>query len=139
MEDFSQYTIKDYSHWSVQIHLDQSYLGRCVIWCRRADAGDLADTTPDEQSELFEILKDVRTALSTVFQAEWFNYSFLGNETRHLHGHLLPRYSSPREFAGVTFTDERWGHNPYRGAKREFETTPATLEAIKARLKEALG
>jgi len=56
-------------------------LGRCVIWCKREDALDLTDATPEEQSELFLILRDLKEATKKAFQPDWFNYSFLGNET----------------------------------------------------------
>ena len=59
MEDFSRHKIKDYKYWTVSLHGNQAYLGRCVIWCKREDALDLADATPEEQKErLMERLKD---------------------------------------------------------------------------------
>ncbi|MDP2665092.1 MAG: HIT domain-containing protein [bacterium] len=136
MEDYSKYLIKDFAHWSVSVHQNQSYLGRCIVWCKREDALDLADATREEREELFAILGQLREATKRAFQADWFNYAFLGNETRHLHGHFIPRYSSPREFEGVTFTDERWGKN-YR-TDHNFVTPPAVLEAVKLKLKNEL-
>lgn len=138
MEDFSKYAIKDYKYWQVQIHPDQSHLGRCVIWCLRKEAEDLAGATPEEQTELFQILKDLCSAITQAFQANWFNYSFLGNKSHHLHGHFIPRYESPREFAGITFTDEQWGHNPYKGPKKDFVTSPELLEQVQTKLKKVL-
>ena len=139
MEDYSRFTVKDYEFWSVQVHQDQSYLGRCVIWCKRRDAEDLADANENEQQELFKVLQDIRKATKSAFNAEWLNYSFLGNEARHLHGHFIPRYSSPREFNGIVFTDEQWGKNPYKGKKKDFTTTPEMLEAVRLKLTEVLG
>jgi diadenosine tetraphosphate (Ap4A) HIT family hydrolase len=139
MEDYSHLTVKDYKFWSVQVHQNQSYLGRCVIWCIREDAEDLADANPGEQEELFKVLQDVRKAAMKAFGAEWFNYSFLGNETRHLHGHFIPRYSSPQVFEDVTFTDEQWGKNPHKGEKKDFIASPELLESIRLKLKESLG
>ncbi len=133
-----QTQIRNYQHWILQIHTDQSYLGRCVIWCRRENVNDLADASLEEQIELFVILKDIRSALIKAFEAEWFNYTFLGNETRHLHCHVIPRYSSPRQFEGLIFTDEQWGHNPYKGIKKDFVTTPELLKYIKDKLIENL-
>ena len=54
MEHFSKYKIRDYKYWSISLHPNQGYLGRCVIWCKRGDALDLADATQEEQVELFE-------------------------------------------------------------------------------------
>ncbi len=137
MSDFSKYKIKAYNHWGVYIHENQGYLGRCVLWCEREDALDLADATPEEQKELFTVLKELREASQKSFNPDWFNYAFLGNETRHLHGHFIPRYSSEKEFAGIVFKDERWGHN-YR-TDYDFKTPEEVLEKIRLKIKENLS
>ena len=104
--------VKEYRYWTVYVNEDQGFLGRCVIWCKREDALDLALSTPEEQKELFEILPAVRTALVKAFGATWFNYSFLGNLDRHLHCHLFPRYQVPVTFKGVVFKDLDYTKNP---------------------------
>lgn len=111
MEDFSKYIIKEYKYWEVSIKINQTYLGSCIIWCKRENALDLTDATKEEREELFLILKKVKEELTKIFQPNWFNYSFLGNETRHLHCHLIPRYSESREFEGVKFEDKLFGRN----------------------------
>lgn len=136
MTDYSKFLVKDYTHWLVNVHENQGYLGRCIVWCKREDALDLADATEAEQKELITILGELREATKRAFQADWFNYAFLGNGTRHLHGHFVPRYSASREFEGVTFTDERWGHN-YR-TDHDFVTPPEVLEAVRIKLKDEL-
>lgn len=136
MSDFSQYIVADYTYWYIAVHPNQGYLGRCIVWCKRKDAVDLADATVKEQKELFMILQKLREASQRAFQPDWFNYAFLGNETRHLHGHFIPRYSSSRQFKGKNFTDERWGHNWQ--TDKSFEVTPKIWEAVRLRLKENL-
>ncbi len=136
VEDYSKNLIRDYTYWTVYAHKNQGYLGRCVVWCKREDAIDLADATEEEQKELAVILKDLRSAIQQAFQADWMNYAFLGNATRHLHGHVIPRYSSIREFEGITFTDEKWGHN-YK-TDHNFVTQPEVLEAVKLKLQKEL-
>ena len=134
--DYSKFLVKEYKYWTVSVHQNQSYLGRCVVWCKREDATDLADAIKEEQEELFIVLKDLREATKRAFKTDWFNYAFLGNEMRHLHGHFIPRYSSPRVFKGVIFDDERWGNN-YR-TNHEFITPPEVLEEIRLVLKKEL-
>lgn len=136
MNDFSKYKIKDYKNWSVFIHQNQGYLGRCVIWCNREDALDLTDANLEEREELFIILNDLRGALKKAFQPDWFNYSFLGNETRHLHCHFIPRYREKREFGGMVFLDKLWGHN-YRSDKN-FSAPDELLEKIRLKIKESV-
>jgi diadenosine tetraphosphate (Ap4A) HIT family hydrolase len=136
-KDYSQFLIKEHKYWLVNIHENQGYLGRCVVWCKRSDALDLADATKEEQEELFEILKKLRKALRDLFQPNWFNYAFLGNETRHLHCHFIPRYAKRRVLMGISFEDKLYGHN-YE-TDHSFITPEPLLSEIKSLLKKALG
>jgi diadenosine tetraphosphate (Ap4A) HIT family hydrolase len=135
-EDFLKNLIKEYKHWSIYVHPNQGYLGRCVVWCKREDALDLTDTIPEEQSELFLVLRDLKEATKKVFQPDWFNYSFLGNETRHLHGYFIPRYAKPKIFMNMVFEDKFYGHN-YK-TDHTFVISESLLNAIRDKLKEAL-
>lgn len=132
-----KHKIKDYKYWSIYINHTQDYLGRCVIWCKREDALDLADATTEEQGELFIVLSNLREALKRAFQPDWFNYSFLGNITRHLHAHFIPRYKSERNFNGTTFLDERWGHN-YR-TDPNFKISEDLVEEIRKKIQAELN
>lgn len=136
-EDFSKNLVKEYSHWGVYVHDNQGYLGRCVVWCKREDAFDMTDATEDEQKEIFLVLKDLQRASKDCFNPNWFNYAFLGNETRHLHGHFIPRYKEPKTFMDVTFEDKLWGHN-YR-TDHSFVTSEELLQEVKNRLKTSIG
>ena len=118
-QDFSKNLVKGYSYWEVYVSDNQQYLGRCTIWCKRTDALDLAEATAEEQVELFLILSSLRRAAAQLFSADWFNYAFLGNETRHLHGHFIPRYETPRHFGGLIFEDHHYGRN-YRSELDNF-------------------
>ena len=133
---FDYLTIKDYKYWTLQVACNQSYLGRCIIWCKRDDAIDLSDMSPEESSELVEILKNLKEAEGKSFGASWFNYSFLGNGTRHLHCHFVPRYQNPVEFSGTIFKDELWGNN--FKTDPNFETTDELREAVRLELKKYL-
>jgi len=135
-EDFLKNLIKEYRYWAIYVHYNQGYLGRCVIWCKREDALDLTDATPEEQSELFLVLRDLKEATEKVFQPDWFNYSFLGNETQHLHGHFVPRYAKPKTFMGIVFEDRLYGHN-YK-TDHNFVTSEELLSVVRNKLKEAL-
>jgi diadenosine tetraphosphate (Ap4A) HIT family hydrolase len=134
---YLKYLVKEYKHWSVQVHSNQGYLGRCIIWCKREDALDLAGATEDEQKEFFVILNELKKAATRVFTPDWFNYAFLGNGMRHLHCHFIPRYSSNRQFEGVTFSDKYWGNN-YQ-TDENFITPPELLNKVMLRLKQELG
>ena len=135
-EDFSRNLVKGYQYWEIYLHENQSYLGRCVVWCKRENALDLADATPEEQAELFLVLRDLREAAKKVFQPDWFNYSFLGNKMRHLHCHFIPRRAKPKTFMGVVFEDKLYGHN-YK-TDHNFQTPAELLAEARDRLKSVL-
>jgi diadenosine tetraphosphate (Ap4A) HIT family hydrolase len=136
MEDFSRFLIKDYTYWSVYVHANQNYLGRCYVWCKREDAFDLPDANEEEQKELFQILRKLQEIIPKKFGADILNFAFLGNETHHLHGHVIPRYSKSIEFGGTTFIDKNWGHN-YKTDK-EFNTTEEIINLVIKKLKKSL-
>lgn len=132
MNDYSNNLIKEYKYWDVFIHENQGALGRIYVWCKRESALDLPDVTQEEGKELFEILREMGSVLTKAFDPDMFNYAFLGNNTHHLHGHIVPRYSKPVEFNGQTFIDKNWGHN-YR-TDPDFVTSPELLNAVKSKI-----
>ena len=135
-EDFSKNLMKEYKYWDIYVHKNQGYLGRCVVWCKRKEALDLTDATPEEQKEFFLILRYLKEASKKVFQPDWFNYSFLGNETRHLHAHVIPRYAKPKTFMNIVFEDKLYGHN-YK-TDHNFKTSVELLSEVKNRLKSVI-
>lgn len=135
-KDYSKDLIKDYKYWGWYVHENQGILGRTYVWCKREDALDLPDATPEEREELFDILREVESVLTKTFKPDIFNYAFLGNTTHHLHGHILPRYAKPVQFNNRTFIDKNWGHN-YK-TDHSFVTSPELLEAVKRKIKENL-
>jgi len=107
-----------------------------VAWCERIDALDLPNATKEEQEELFLILKQLRVAVIKVFQPDWFNYSFLGNETCHIHAHFVPCYATPRNFEDIMFTDKLFGHN--WKTDHDFVVPESILNKIKLVISDAL-
>ncbi|MEI7652911.1 MAG: HIT domain-containing protein [bacterium] len=107
--DYSDHLIKEYQYWKLEVYSNQGYLGRCAVWCKRASASDPTDATPDEQRELFQILQEVKVALSLSFAPDWYNYAFQGNKVARLHCHVVPRYRKPVTFMGKLFEDARFG------------------------------
>lgn len=122
--------VSDFRLWKVFLHESQFYLGRCYIWAKREGLVDLMDARPDEREELFLVGHVMKTALSSLFQPNLFNWASLGNISSHCHLHLIPRYREPRNFAGLQFVDTRWGQN-YAPYDRNFKVPKATLQKIK--------
>lgn len=132
-KDYSQQRIKEYKYWTLSVFENQGYLGRCVVWCKRDDALDLTDSTGAEQKELILILRQLKNALHKAFRPDWMNYAFLGNETRHLHAHVIPRYKSSRTFVGIKFEDKLFGHNYW--TNKNFITSNELLFAVRDKIR----
>ena len=136
-DGFEQLKIMECEHWRVELHSNQCYLGRCVVILKR-HAEDLSEITDNERDELFTILKSLKAALGSAFKPNLLNYSSLGNELRHVHVHVIPRYEKPVVFAGKTFTDDRWGKNPSPYSK-DFAIPTKTIEAIASIVRSKLN
>lgn len=134
--DYEKFKIKEYKYWSIFLHQDQTNLGRIYIWCNRQNVVDFLDMTKAEKEEFFKVAKKLRSVLTKLFKPNLFNYASLANATRHLHVHVISRYSRPRKFMGVTFEDKRWGQN-YR-SNPEFKISEEILLKIKDKIKSNL-
>src|SRR5690554_5886595 len=93
--EFEKYRIAEFNNWRIELHSNQAYLGRCIIVLKN-HAEDLFDLNEEKIKELFEVGKNLRNALNKSFKPDLFNYSSLGNEVRHLHLHVVPRYETIR-------------------------------------------
>ena len=105
---------KDYvgsrSYWHMIINRNQNYLGKTMLVLKRHEI-DVTALTTNEQIEFWQLLAHIREALAILFQPDHFNYTFLMNQDPHVHLHLIPRYKTFREFAGLKFTDGHFGEH----------------------------
>jgi len=84
--------IKDFIYWTLKLHSNQGYLGRCVLVCKRVNAEVLTDATIEEINELFKIFESLEKSLCELFKIDGIDYASLGNDFKHLHFHIIPRY-----------------------------------------------
>ncbi len=123
-----------YQHWRVFLNRNQDYLGKCIIALARHEEDFLA-LTAREREEMWEVTARLREGLRKLFTPDHFNYQVLGNEVRHVHMHLTPRYREAREFAGERFVDEHWGTWPYPSERKQpREWVEGLVEALKTQL-----
>lgn len=84
--------------------------------------------------DLGPILHETRYwRLVAAFAADHFNYAFLGNQDRHVHLHVIPRYATPRQMDGLAFADEDWPAH-YRVPAPQRILTPEQLAVVARRL-----
>lgn len=105
--DYSQQLIKNYSYWDLVLSKYQSqFIGMCFAWALRDDADRVTDMNLAEREELFGLITPRwDEAIKKLFNHDRTNIAILGNETPHLHAHLVPRYKSPRYFYDRKFID----------------------------------
>lgn len=110
--DFKYESIKEYDYWDLQLFRDdQYYIGRMVAVFRKNHIVDVTDLNEDARSELFDVvISDAQKMLDGLFDPDLYNYTSLGNDCRHLHIHIIPRYKEPKQFNDKTFVDEYWNH-----------------------------
>lgn len=98
------------AHWDVYLHDSQGYLGRCYLVLKRQTTDDMLTLMLAEQEDFFMAARKVKNALKLLFKPLRLNYANLQNTWTQLHVHIIPRYDSPRTFAGHTFTDPNPQH-----------------------------
>ena len=129
--------VSTWSYWQVIINHSQDYLGKVMLVLLRHETHetDVTSFTKAEQVEFWQLLAVVRKALSTFFQPDHFNYAFLMNGDRHVHFHVIPRYATSREFAGLIFTDGQLGeHYQLRDNIVDVKVRQILAEALRAQL-----
>jgi len=93
---------------------------------------DVVLLSPEEWSELHAEMEWVTERLRDAFSPDHFNYSFLQNQDRHVHLHVIPRYVGTRHVAGVEFSDLDYPERYLEPAADERIVDRAVLAAIAA-------
>ncbi len=90
--------------WRWVLNRNQDLLGKSMLVSRRhVDRVDDVDANTWE--ELHRFLRRVARRTREVLRPARLNLAFLGNEDRHVHLHLIPRYAEPVALAGTAFDD----------------------------------
>ncbi len=91
-----------------------------VIW--NAHVRELTDLTLADLTHLMEVVFAVERCLRDVLLPRKINVASLGNQTPHLHWHLIPRFPDDAHFPRPVW------------AARERDADPGTLAARRSRL-----
>lgn len=121
----------DAEHWCVLLRPGQVTLGSLVLVCKRP-ARRLGEIGEAASAELARVAAAIESALSATLQHDKINYLLLMMVDPDVHFHVIPRYQSPRRFAGETFEDPFWPGPP------DVTRAIALGEVARAELLEAL-
>lgn len=97
--------------WTVLLRPRQPTLGSLVLVCRE-DAKAFSAVSQAAFAELQQVVMRTEAALREVCGYERINYLMLMMVDPDVHFHVIPRYSVPREFAGLAFPDGGWPGPP---------------------------
>jgi diadenosine tetraphosphate (Ap4A) HIT family hydrolase len=122
--------------WRLVLNRNQDLLGKCFLALRR-HCEAVPELTDGEWQELREELRLATAALAECFAPDHVNYVFLQNQDRHVHLHVVPRYTDARMFAGLTFDDPGYpGHYRVDGPPRLLD--PETQQGVADGLRQAV-
>lgn len=102
--------IAESDYWRLVLNKNQNLLGKCfLVLHRHLEA--VPQLSPTEWMDLHQQLSRATAVLTLAFSPDHFNYSFLQNQDRHIHFHLIPRYKGVRWFVDIEFYDPDYpGH-----------------------------
>lgn len=108
---------------------EPDYAGYCrVIW--NTHVREMTDLAPDDRAHIMKVVFAVETVLRELLKPDKINLASLGNQTPHVHWHVIPRYHDDAHFPNSV-----WSARLRSGAPR----AAPELEALQRRLHERLG
>jgi diadenosine tetraphosphate (Ap4A) HIT family hydrolase len=97
--------------WTVLLRPRQPTLGALVLVCRE-DVTAFSGVSAAAFADLQQVVQKIERCLREVVAYERINYLMLMMVDPHVHFHVIPRYSTPREFDGQQFADGGWPGPP---------------------------
>ncbi|MFV1939784.1 HIT family protein [Pseudomonas luteola] len=112
--------IRDYRYWSVLLRPQQVTLGSLVLIAKEQVTA-FAELSPAAFAELKTVTVDIESTLKSIFNYDKLNYLMLMMVDPDVHFHVIPRYSSPRTWAGREFSDSAWPGPLQLNSSTEFQ------------------
>lgn len=126
--------VYEHAHWFVLVAKRQMTLGTLLI-VERSGVTTLGAVSDASWRELPTVIRDIEAVLARCFAHDRMNVLFLMMATPEVHAAIIPRYAGPREFSGMTFTDQGWPRAPVLDAAHTIDDTQSM--ALMATLREA--
>lgn len=123
--------LREYRSWVVLLRPAQPTLGSLVLACKE-DATSLGTVSSAAYAELSTAVADLERALRQAFDFRKINYLALMMVDPHVHFHVIPRYSEPRDFDGARCEDAAWPKLP--DLSSTLALTAAQMAALHAKL-----
>ena len=126
--------LHEYRSWVVLLRPAQPTLGSLVLACKE-DATALGAVSSAAYAELASATADLERVLRQAFDFRKINYLALMMVDPHVHFHVIPRYSEPRDFDGTRCEDAAWPKPP--DLSKTLPLSAAQMAALQSRLHAA--
>jgi diadenosine tetraphosphate (Ap4A) HIT family hydrolase len=123
--------VSESAYWTWSIRPAQATLGAGIIALKR-HASRFADVSREEMSDLADLVTRVEQRTADRFRHRIMNYLMLMMVDHHVHFHVLPRYESPRQFAGRVWQDPGWPGLPVLGDAQHADVPELLIEIRRA-------
>jgi diadenosine tetraphosphate (Ap4A) HIT family hydrolase len=108
---YPQTLVREFENWLVLLRPAQVTLGSLVLAAKN-EATAFGDLPAQAFAELAQVIAAIETGLGAFVGFERMNYLMLMMVDPHVHFHVIPRYSSLREWRGQQFSDAGWPGTP---------------------------
>ncbi|HUP67689.1 MAG TPA: HIT family protein [Sphingomicrobium sp.] len=113
--------VHELDHWVVLLRPAQVTLGSMVL-AAKSSATAYSDLPDEAFAEQGRAVRSIEQALSSFVHYERINYLMLMMVDPNVHFHVIPRYSSAREWGRVEFPDAGWPGPPLLGSSVALST-----------------
>ncbi len=108
---YPETVIKDYNSWMVLFRDGQITIGSLLLVCKE-NAKSFSDLSRESFLEMQKVMEDIELFLKGMLKADKINYLALMMVDKHVHFHVIPRYSKPMFINGVSYNDKDWPMPP---------------------------
>jgi diadenosine tetraphosphate (Ap4A) HIT family hydrolase len=123
--------IKEFEHWLILLRPAQPTLGSLVL-AAKSDATAYSKLPRAAFAEQADAVAAIERSLGNFCSYERINYLMLMMVDPHVHFHVIPRYSRPREWNGIEFADAGWPGPPQLG--NAFQLSFEQIESLEIEL-----
>lgn len=123
----AELTIHRTDHWTWSVRPVHSTLGAGILSLNRF-CPSFGEISQPEATDLGTMVRHIENALQVAFSPQKMNYIMLMMVDRHLHFHVLPRYSQPKDFGGLQWIDSGWPKPPSLGDYEDRAASPVLLD-----------
>lgn len=94
-------------------------------------ATEMAELGAEERRRLMDVVFAVEAAVRETMQADKMNLASLGNQTPHVHWHVIPRFRDDRHFPGPIWAEPKRERTPHpEREKRALQVAGAITSSL---------